>query len=130
MTEKHHGAAVPAAQPEQFVAYPTPQTAEIRKLNDQFRKSQRGGRIFVTTGVNALGRDRVDAIMWKVSEFNAFGEANDPYGEHDFGSFDDGGEKIFWKIDYFDVDLRAGSPDPSDPKQTCRVLTVMLASEY
>jgi hypothetical protein len=30
---------------------------------------------------------------------------NDPYGEHDFGSFELAGEKFFWKIDYYDFAL-------------------------
>jgi Protein of unknown function (DUF3768) len=38
--------------------------------------------------------------------------------------------KIFWKIDYFAPDMESGSADPADPKQTVRVLTIMLASEY
>jgi hypothetical protein len=77
-----------------------------------------------------LVKNALDALMWKVSEYTAFDEGNDPYGEHDFGSFDDGGEKFFWKIDYFDPSMTAGSSDASDPKQTCRVLTLMFASEY
>ena len=35
-----------------------------------------------------------------VSHFDAFTPDNDPYGEHDFGSIDLDGEKLFWKIDY------------------------------
>jgi len=52
------------------------------------------------------------------------------HGEHDFGSFDYCGERIFWKIDYYDRECRYGSENPADPEQTTRVLTIMLAKEY
>ncbi|MGZ5042816.1 MAG: DUF3768 domain-containing protein, partial [Usitatibacter sp.] len=50
--------------------------------------------------------------------------------EHDFGSFEAEGEKIFFKIDYFDRTLTHHSPDPADPAVTERVITIMLAEEY
>jgi hypothetical protein len=53
-----------------------------------------------------------------------------PYGEHDFGSFEIAGEKVFWKIDYYDLSLEFGSNDSADPAQTKRVLTILLAEEY
>jgi hypothetical protein len=55
---------------------------------------------------------------------------NDPYSEHDFGSFEIEGDKFFWKIDCYDKTLEFGSPDPTDPSVTTRLLTIMLASEY
>lgn len=83
-----------------------------------------------TSGVAALPPEDQSAIREKVERFNTFTEDNDPHGERDFGAFDHNGVKIFWKIDYYDLTLSMGSEDPSDPKQTVRVLTVMLASEY
>src|SRR5258706_14449706 len=103
---------------------------KIRELNDAFRRtpSVSGGRLLLTRGV--VGRDDVMTIVERVRVFDDFSEDNDPYGEHDFGAFDQDGEKIFWKIDYYDPRLSQGSDDPSDPKLTTRVLTIMLASEY
>ena len=55
---------------------------------------------------------------------------HDPYNEHDFGSLETAGERVFWKIDYYDREVRFRSEDPADPTKTTRILTVMLASEY
>jgi hypothetical protein len=62
--------------------------------------------------------------------FDAFTPDNDPYRERDFGAFEHNGDRIFWKIDYYDRSMTKGSEDPSDPGQTLRLLTIMLASEY
>jgi len=70
-------------------------------------------------------------ILERVRTFTAFTSHNDPPGEHDFGSFEFGNERIFWKIDYYDrTGERYGSPAPSDPRVTTRILTIMLADEY
>ena len=63
-----------------------------------------------------------------VRDYTDFNEDNDPYGEHDFGSLKVAGEKIFWKIDYYDESLSKWC-DPLDP-DCQRVLTIMLAEEY
>lgn len=100
----------------------------IRDLNDRFRHTLIGGRVMLTCGI--VGREDTQTILDRVRAFDDFSEGNDPYGEHDFGAFDQSGEKIFWKIDYYDADMSAGSPDPADDAVTTRVLTVMLAEEY
>jgi hypothetical protein len=84
----------------------------------------------MTIGVNALETKVKQQVLDKVQAFDAFNSDNDSHGEHDFGSFELGGQKIFWKIDYFDTALDGGSEDPSDPAQTTRALTIMLAQEY
>jgi hypothetical protein len=110
-------------------------TQRIRELNDAFRTSGQPvqppqGRKLITRGVHDLGPAAVAEIARRVMTFSTFEEANDPWGEHDFGAFDYGPYKIFWKIDYYDAAEHSGSPDPSDPEVTCRVLTVLLADEY
>jgi hypothetical protein len=61
--------------------------------------------------------------------FDDFTLDNDAYGERDCGACDYVGGRIFGKIDDYDRTLRAGSEDPSNPRQTVRVLTIMLASD-
>ena len=103
---------------------------KIRDLNDNFRRTFVGGVVLVTAGVEALPEERRRSLLQKVREFGDFNRGDDPYGEHDFGAIEDGGERFFWKIDTYDRDLKFGSPDPSDPSVTTRVLTIMLAEEY
>jgi hypothetical protein len=108
-----------------------PRTQRIRALNDQLRQSfARGGISVMTPGVAALGQEAVDRIVKTIAVFDDFCHANDPHEEHDFGSFQAEGHTIFFKIDYFDRDLKYHSPDPTDPAVTIRVITVMLADEY
>tara|TARA_R110002167_G_scaffold38412_12_gene119646 strand:- start:1714 stop:2037 length:324 start_codon:yes stop_codon:yes gene_type:complete len=105
-------------------------TERIRELNDAFRRTFVGGRVAVTAGVAAQPTDVQAMVLRKVATFDAFDEDNDPHGEHDFGAFELTGRRFFWKLDYYDNELTYGSPDPSDPDVTTRVLTVMLAEEY
>lgn len=84
----------------------------------------------MTTGVGALSHEDRRAVMHAVSSYSDFSTDNDPYGEHDFGSFEYQGQKLFWKIDCYDTSYRYGSEDPADLTKTRRVLTIMLASEY
>jgi hypothetical protein len=86
--------------------------------------------LVITRGVADYGNDFADRAVTAVRRFSNFTEDNDPYGEHDFGSFDLDAVKLFWKIDYYDRKLEYGSPDPADPAVTRRVLTILLAEEY
>ena len=100
---------------------------DIRTLNDNFRKTFIGGRVMLTSGIRAKTQDEIAEILEKVRSFDNFTTANNPYGEHDFGSFDYKGQKIFWKIDYYDLNYEYMSENPADPTITNRVLTIMLA---
>jgi hypothetical protein len=108
----------------------TNQTQQIRALNDDLRKYLIGGGAVITLGIAALGQKAVDRIVQTVAVFDDFYTANDPYEEHDFGSFEAEGEKILFKIDYYDRTLTHHSPDPADQTVTERVITIMLADEY
>lgn len=100
-----------------------------KELNDHFRKNPLA-RNFITPGIKGNGSDFIAKVITKVQTFNNFTEDNDPHGEHDFGSFNLDGEKVFWKIDYYDLDMKLHSREEANPIVTNRVLTIMLASEY
>jgi hypothetical protein len=102
----------------------------IRALNDVLRRTGDGGQIMVTAALIALGAEFVRRAVACMQTFDAFTDDNDPYQEHDFGAFDLSGERVFFKIAYYDLSLEFGSEDPSDPAACRRVLTVMLASDY
>ena len=103
----------------------------IAQLNDLCRTALGVvGRAFTTEGISALPPEDQSAIREKVESFDAFTEDNNPFGERDFGAFEHNGQRIFWKIDYYDPTLQQASDDPADPEKTTRVLTIMLASEW
>jgi hypothetical protein len=102
----------------------------IRDLNDKLRTKCEGGVVLMTEGVTSLDLEILNQCMVKIQGEQVFTEENDPYGEHDFGSIKHEDLVLFWKIDYYDLDMLHHSPDPSDEHVTKRVLTIMLASEY
>ena len=104
--------------------------SRICALNDALRRSLAGGVLMMTAGVIALGRAKQLAILDAVAAFDGFDADNDPYGEGDFGALEVEGERILFKIDYFDRSLTGHSLDPADASVTTRVLTIMLVEEY
>lgn len=106
------------------------QTARIRDLNDKLRTTLSVGTVTFTRAVAELGPQAQRDILDKLRKLDDFRPENDPYGEHDFGSFSVRGRSIFFKIDYYDPDFTYHSVDPADPELTRRVLTVMLAEDY
>lgn len=104
--------------------------AAIAKLNDDFRANPSLGTFVLTPEIRANSFDDIEVILNKVRHFDDFSEENNPYGEKDFGAFSFKGEKIFWKIDYYDRNFEFASPNAVDPSLTNRVLTVMYAYEY
>jgi hypothetical protein len=94
-------------------------------LNDELRRYGRGGRIMMTSGIEALGAVAIARIMAEIASFDAFDADNDPYGEHDCAILTVDGTRVLFKIDYYDLDLA-----PSDLSVTRRVMTVMRADEY
>jgi Protein of unknown function (DUF3768) len=103
---------------------------KIRNLNDTFRRTLTGGAVLLAASIAGMPASQQAAIIAAVQAFDAFTADNDPYGEHDFGSLEVGGETIFFKIDYYDLTKAMHSTDEADPEVTERVLTIMLAEDY
>lgn len=102
----------------------------IRDLNDACRSTFTRCSIVMTAALMEVPPNRRAGILKKVRELEEFNDDNDPYHEHDMAFFEDGGERFFFKFDYFDVSLEHGSDDPSDEEKTRRVLTIGFASDY
>lgn len=102
----------------------------IRAFNDAFRTTLEGGKVFITSGVDALPSDVKAMAIKKMMAYDAFDDEEELYGEHHFGSFTLSGYAFFFRIDAYDKNMEYGSPDPTDPTVTKRVLVLMLAEEY
>jgi len=115
----------------------TDTSKRIAQQNDAFRSHTAmaiaygiEGQIVRTASLSQYSAEEMSLIAMLVQTYDNFNENNDPYGEHDFGSFTFQHTKFFWKIDYYDCKYEYGSPDPADPKVTRRVLTIMHAEDY
>lgn len=106
------------------------QQERVRQLNDLLRTTFSSGRVMLTAEVLAMDDDDRLRLLQAVSAFQEFSLANDPYGEHDFGRVEVGRFGYFFKIDYYDLDLRHQSPDPADTTVTARIMTIMREDEY
>jgi hypothetical protein len=120
-----------------YTSEPAHDAGRIRELNDALRTCSdpigalmMNGQLVITRGIASRGNEFIAKAIAAVRAFNNFTPNNDPFGEHDFAFLDVDGERIFFKVDYFDRDLQYHSPDASDPAVTRRVLTIALAEEY
>ena len=103
-------------------------TEKIRALNDALRDLTGEGRICVTTGIATLDPAEQAEIMRRVFTYSDFTPDNDPYAEHDFGSFEyRAGMWIMWKIDLYE---EPGVKDLDGEPFVLRVLTIGLLDEY
>ena len=48
-------------------------------MNDDFRRTFRGGRVMITAGVNALTHAVQQAVFQKIRAFDAFDDERDPW---------------------------------------------------
>lgn len=118
---------------------PVREAALIAAQNDAFRCSILGstpaadtpqGQLVMTRGVAALGPDSQLELIRRVAAFDAFNADSDPQGWHEMGVIEFEDTTVWFKIDLYDTDYTYGSPEPTDPEQTRRVLTLLLPSEY
>ncbi len=61
---------------------------------------------------------------------DAFTENNEPCGDHSFGNVVVVGRKVWWKVDLHDDAHEHGSPNPTGPGVTRRVLIIPCRENY
>ena len=78
---------------------------------------------FLLQGAKVILVARSESKMYDA--FKDFNQDNNPFGERDFGAFKVNDMDFFWKISYYDNDMKYHSEDKSNPEKTTRVLTIM-----
>ncbi|MGO9005532.1 MAG: DUF3768 domain-containing protein [Beijerinckiaceae bacterium] len=92
----------------------------IIALNDQLRTTFGGGRVQIAPDWFELDAALRGRALWVMSRYNRFQDGS----EHDWGAFNFAGYAFEWHIEYRAGDGTGLSPDPADPDQTFRVLTL------
>ncbi|MCF7698237.1 DUF3768 domain-containing protein [Loktanella sp. M215] len=99
-----------------------------RALNDGFRKTAKGGVVTISMGIHLLGRAEVEIIMKRLSGPDGDNSCAAD-SDHECGEITVSNRLIYWEINCYDNDLNDLSPDPTNPEQTKRFMTLMLDSE-
>ena len=106
-----------------------PRAEQIARLNDSLRKTLEGGTIVITRNVRCLEVYSALKLTTALAEYDSFDADNDPHGERDMGDFALFNTDLYFKIDYYDSDLKFGSNDPADTSITHRVITFMTEAD-
>ncbi|MGA8611701.1 MAG: DUF3768 domain-containing protein [Xanthobacteraceae bacterium] len=99
--------------------------AKLIALNDGLRTTFKGGRVQMTPSVYQLDERLRGRALSVLAHYNKF----DRDSEHDWGTFIFAGFAFEWRIEYRGKDDSGRSPDPIDPEQTCRVLTLYAVDD-
>jgi hypothetical protein len=98
---------------------------KIAALNDQLRTTFKGGRVQMTRGVYDLDDRLRGRALSVLARYNKFAQNS----EHDCGVFIFAGFAFEWRIEYRSKDGLGLSPDPCDPRETFRVLTLYTTDD-
>lgn len=98
---------------------------KIVQLNDELRKTFRGGRVQMTPAVYSLDPQLRGRVLWAMARYNRFADDS----EHDWGVMIFAGYSFEWHIEYRAANGAGKSPDPADPDKTFRVLTLYIAED-
>ena len=109
---------------------------QIARLNDRARlgHDHTAKIVFTRNCLNAFSNgDTPSTVLAQAEIMKAMRQHvfdNDAHGERDFGKVNFRGKAVWFKIDYYDPELQYGSEDPADASVTCRVITIMLPTDY
>jgi hypothetical protein len=98
---------------------------KIIELNDQLRRTFRGGRVELTPAVYRLDPQLRGRAIWAMASYNRF----DDDSEHDWGVMIFAGYSFEWHIEYRNANGTGLSPDPADPEKSFRVLTLYVTED-
>ena len=86
---------------------------KIIALNDELRRTFKGGRVEITPAVYRLDPQLRGRAIWAMARYNRFDDSS----EHDWGVFIFAGYSFEWYIEYRAAKGTASPPTPPTPKK-------------